>query len=99
MKEIVRGLAGVPLMFISHSAINVERPSERSIEQSERSIESKLRPETEMAKLKKLKERMLTGGDGVAAGRVAKEKKKKKKGGPNPLSCKKKSKKPFAKKS
>lgn len=98
MKEIVRGLAGVPLMFISHSAINVERPSERSIKQSERSIESKLRPENEMAKLKKLKERMLTAGvDGGAAGRVVK--KKKKKGGPNPLSCKKKSKKPFAKNS
>lgn len=60
MKEIVRSLAGIPLMFISHSAINVERPSERSVEQSTKSIEKKLKPENEMATLKKLKERILS---------------------------------------
>lgn len=94
MKEIVRSIAGVPLMFISHSAINVERPSERSVEKSNRSLEEKLKPANEMETLKKMKERVL----GESAGQVMKKNHKKKKlRGPNPLSCKKKSKKPFAK--
>lgn len=96
MKEIVRSLPGVPLMFISHSAINVERPSERSVKHSNQSIEKKLKPENEMAVLKKLKEQIGLGDDG----KVTKNKKKKsRKPAPNPLSCKKKSKIPFAKKS
>lgn len=90
MKEIVRSTPGVPLMFISHNAINVEKPSEASVDKTKKILEKKLLPrEIEMESLKKLKSQLLENGNG----KVVKIHKKKRAKGPNPLSCKKKTKK------
>lgn len=89
MKEIVRSTPGVPLMFISHNAINVEKPSEASVDKTKQILEKKLLPrELEMESLKKLKSQLLENG--ADSGKVVKIHKKKRAKGPNPLSCKKK---------
>lgn len=76
-------------MFISHNAINVEKPSEASVDKTKKILEKKLLPrELEMESLKKLKNQLLENGPN--AGKVGKIHKKKRAKGPNPLSCKKK---------
>ena len=88
LKKIVRETPGVPLMIISHNAINLEKPSENTDKVVNKQIESRMAPKKdEMEMIKKLKQQLL---DQKPVKRLHKKKKPK---GPNPLSCKKKQKK------
>ena len=73
---------------MSHSAINLERPSTNSLKHVDKNTEEKLKPdEQELKNIQKLKEEIfMTNKNEVK--RLHKRKKAK---GPNPLSCKKKS--------
>lgn len=94
MKDIVRSIPGIPLLLISHNSINLEKPSDASMSHSNQTIMSKLVPkENEMDKIKKLKNKIFNHDDKNLK-RIHKKRKPK---GPNPLSCKKKSKKTFPK--
>ena len=81
---------GVPLIILSHSAINLEKPSANSFQHVDKSTEVKLTPdEKELEVIKKLKTKILTND----SNRVKRLHKRKKAKGPNPLSCKKSNKK------
>ncbi|ELU18872.1 hypothetical protein CAPTEDRAFT_180172 [Capitella teleta] len=81
LTKVVRSLPGVPLLYISHKAINLEKPSKASQEESELPAEDK-----ELERLKEMKKAIL--GEEEASPVVTKKRKKPK--GPNPLSRKKK---------
>ena len=90
MKDIVRSMPGIPLLIISHNSINLEKQSTASVNRSNQSTESKTIPkETEIERIRKLKKKILKS-DEKTLKRIHKKRKPK---GPNPLSCKKKSKK------
>jgi U3 small nucleolar RNA-associated protein 23 len=81
LTRVVRSLPGVPLLYISHKAINLEKPS-----QSSKDMSSTTTPEdVELEQVRALKKQIL----GAEETPVVKKKRKKAKG-PNPLSCKKK---------
>jgi U3 small nucleolar RNA-associated protein 23 len=83
LTRVVRSLPGVPLLYISHKAINLEKPS-----QSSKDVSSTTTPEdVELEQVRTLKKQIL----GAEETPVVKRKRKKAKG-PNPLSCKKKKK-------
>ncbi|KAK2170927.1 hypothetical protein NP493_1125g00059 [Ridgeia piscesae] len=84
LTEEVRSIAGVPLLFMSHNAINLENPSEASKKVAAGVLDKKLAPSDEQHK-------MLVALKQAAFGEKP-EKKRKRKGpkGPNPLSCMKK---------
>ena len=84
LSKQVRKTVGVPLLFISHNAMTLEAPSEKSQQKAEAEIAERLNP---VARVKELKKATL--GEEEAP----KKKRKKKKSGPNPLSCKKSKKK------
>ncbi|CAF0960797.1 unnamed protein product [Brachionus calyciflorus] len=88
LKEIVRNTPGVPLMLISHNAINLEKPSESSDKLVNQQTEGKLAVKDELDVIKKMKQKLLENKPQVK--RLHKKKKAK---GPNPLSCKKSKKK------
>ncbi len=72
---------------MSHSAINLERPSSNSNQHVDKSTKEKLEPdEQELKNIQKLKESIL----GKNQNEVKRLHKRKKAKGPNPLSCKKK---------
>lgn len=86
LKEIVRGVPGTPLMIISHNAINLEKPSEKTNNLVNKKLESKLVPKyDEMKAIRELKKKLKEQKPQVK--RVHRKKKAKH---PNPLSCKKK---------
>jgi len=72
---MIRALTGIPLIIISHNAINLEKPPEQK-------DQIKLK---DMEVLNKLKKKLLKEDKNLAS--IFKRKKAK---GPNPLSCKKK---------
>lgn len=85
LSERIRGLAGVPLLFMCN-AITMERPSEKSFKAStEFAIQITGTPDyrSQILNSLKKKENLL---------QEKKERKKRKVSGPNPLSCKKKKK-------
>ena len=87
MKEIVRNCPGTPLIIMSHSAINLERPSINSMQHVDKSTEQKLKPdEQELKNIQKLNDEILKNNKNE----VKHLHKRKKAKGPNPLSCKKK---------
>ena len=87
MKEAVRTMTGVPLIILSHNAINLEKPSNESVKSVSSVLEDKQvsTKQTEMAVVKKLKEKMKRD-DINTVKRIHQRRKAK---GPNPLSCKK----------
>ena len=92
MKNIVRKLNGVPLLVISHKAINLEKPSNISVGQVVERTETKLQPkEFDLKVIEKLKEKM-----NLSQKREEKVYRRKKVKGPNPLSCLKKKRKILA---
>ena len=88
LSDGIRKLPGVPLLFISHNAITLESPSDKSRRKASGLLDEKMGPAShEQSRLEVLKKEVL--GEEVP-------KKKKRKGpkGANPLSCQKKKKKP-----
>ena len=79
-------MAGVPLIILSHNAINLEKPSNESVKSVSNVLEDKKvsTKQTEMAVVKKLKEKLKKDHNPVK--RIHQRRKAK---GPNPLSCKK----------
>lgn len=89
LKDIVRSVPGTPLMIISHNAINLEKPSEKTNNLVNKKLENKLAPKfDEMKTIRELKKKLKDQKPQVK--RVHRKKKPKQ---PNPLSCKKKKKK------
>ncbi|KAK2141198.1 hypothetical protein LSH36_1141g00029 [Paralvinella palmiformis] len=87
LSDKIRKLTGVPLLYISHNAINIEKPSDASRHKSEEALQDKLlASKSEQDKIKALKVKVL--------GQTEPKNKRKRKGHkePNPLSCKKKKK-------
>ena len=81
---MIRDEPGTPLMIISHNAINLESPSEKTLESFKETLDSKLAPKPrEMEVIAKLKKKMEINKE---VKRIHKSRKAK---GPNPLSCKK----------
>ena len=73
----------MPLIVLSHSAINLESPSMTSTNFVDEKTEKKLNPkEDQIEMIKKLKEKLIDSKNPVK--RIHKRKKAK---GPNPLSC------------
>ncbi|RNA09905.1 rRNA-processing UTP23 -like protein [Brachionus plicatilis] len=88
LKEIVRSVPGTPLMIISHNAINLEKPSEKTDDLVNKRLEGKLAPNLDQMKvIKQLKKKLNEQKPQVK--RIQKKRKAKE---PNPLSCKKKKK-------
>ena len=85
MKEIVRKEPGVPLLLISHNAINLESPSEKTVETFQQAVKDKL--ESDIQVIKNIKNEIEKNKE---VKRIHKRRKPK---GPNPLSCKKSKKK------
>ncbi|XP_064625480.1 rRNA-processing protein UTP23 homolog [Lineus longissimus] len=87
LSEVIRIRPGIPLLYISHKAINLEKQSNTSQEVADRTLHQKLEPVTQHKTIEKLKVKEL----GESAD-DSKPKKRKRKGppGPNPLSCQKK---------
>ncbi|KAI0209595.1 rRNA-processing protein UTP23-like protein [Lamellibrachia satsuma] len=84
LTEKIRAIPGVPLLFMSHNAINLENPSEASRKVAAGVLDRKLAPSDEQHKTLVALKRDAFG--------EKPEKKRKRKGpkGPNPLSCLKK---------
>ena len=81
----MRKKGGIPLLYISHNAINLEPPSDASQQSATDTVTNKIsKSHDSLVALKK-----------SVLGEVEEKQKKKRKGpkGPNPLSCKKKAKK------
>lgn len=73
-------------MVISHSAINLEKPSSSSVKHVDSKTENKLAPkQDEIEVIKKLKEKLEENNKN----KVKRLHKKRRPKGPNPLSCKK----------
>ncbi|KFM63719.1 rRNA-processing protein UTP23-like protein, partial [Stegodyphus mimosarum] len=90
LSEKVRLIPGIPLLYISHNAINLEKPSVVNKETIQVKMQEKLKSsDYQNAVLNKLK-REIFGNDDEP------KRKKKKIKGPNPLSCKKKKERPVA---
>ena len=81
LSDKIRNKAGIPLLFISHNAIMLEAPSEKTKQRASRDVADRM--EQDHKNLIAMKKHVLGEEDKV--------KKKKRKGpkGPNPLSCKK----------
>ena len=75
-------MIGIPLLIISHNAINLERPSAMTLKHVKDVSEQKIQPkEDEIQVIKKLKAELDTNKN---LPRIHKKRKVK---GPNPLSC------------
>lgn len=88
LSDNLRKLPGIPLLFLSHHAITLETPSDKSQRKANNLLQERLAPsQNELARLTELKREKF--------GEEPAMKKKKRKGpkGVNPLSCKKKQKK------
>ncbi len=86
LSDLVRSKPGIPLLFISHNAIVLEAPSEKSKQRAARDLNDKItRGHDSLTQLKK---------DVLGEEEPAKKKKKKGPKGANPLSCKKAKSKP-----
>jgi U3 small nucleolar RNA-associated protein 23 len=84
MKETVRSILGTPLLLISHRSINIEKPTQDSVNDANEVLNKKLQPSVnDFEKLKALKQQkgLIPHDEGSHKHRKAK--------GPNPLSCKK----------
>ena len=89
LSQDVRHTAGVPLLYISHNSINLERPSPVTQNIATGMDTSKMTmPKPERKAIRKLKKEVL----GSSAKPKREERIRKKHKGPNPLSCKKKKK-------
>ncbi|XP_013405029.1 rRNA-processing protein UTP23 homolog [Lingula anatina] len=88
LQEIARNRKGTPLLYITHNAIILDNPSNKSRHSAERNVANKISlSHHEQEQLNRLK-RTVFGHDEL------KKRKRKKKKGVNPLSCKKKKTKP-----
>lgn len=85
-QDKLRTLEGVPLLYLHAKTPVLEQPSEASVKKAQQKISGV--GQLELEKISKLKEQ-----EGLTE--TEKPKKKRKKKGPNPLSCKKKQKKPL----
>ena len=84
MKEIVRNFVGVPLLILSHSAINLEAPSISSVDHVTQKTENKLKPrQNDLEAIQKLKAKLVESSANAAKPLFKRRKAK----GPNPLSC------------
>lgn len=88
-QDVLRKIPGVPIIYLHGKAPTLETPSQVSREYAEKIRKGLGMTEWEKENIKTLKE-----AAGIAENTQVKLKKKKKKGGPNPLSCLKKKKKP-----
>ncbi len=80
----MRNICGIPLVVISHNAINLEKPSTQTLEYVEKNTIKKFQPkENELEVVNKLKKEIENKKE---VKRLHKHRKAK---GPNPLSCKK----------
>lgn len=77
-------MLGVPVLYLRHNAINLEKPSNRNTEAVDLKLQKKLEvPDYQSSIIKKLKVEAF--GE-----QLVPQKKRKKIKGPNPLSCKRK---------
>jgi len=80
----VRNICGVPLIVLSHNAINLEKPSYQTLDYVNKITNKKFEPkENEIEIVKKLKNELVKNKE------VKRLHKKRRAKGPNPLSCKK----------
>jgi len=79
----LRRKVGIPLLYISHNAINMETPSQNSCTTADEKLSQKMKPSKH--------EHLPLTQSAIDSSKIVKKRKKIK--GPNPLSCKKKKKK------
>ncbi len=77
-------MPGTPLIILSHSAINLEKPSEKTMNTITENKLNKISTNKELDLIKKLKDKITKEQN--ASKTIYKRRKAK---GPNPLSCKK----------
>ena len=89
LRAKVRKIPGTPVIYLHHKALTLEKPSEKSDESVNSTIQERLGVSEYQAKMiAHLKKEA-----GILKDEDTKKKRRKKKGGPNPLSCLKKKKK------
>ena len=91
LREKVRKIPGTPVLYLHHKALTLEKPSEKSNLSVDNQTQEKVGINEYQAKMiAQLKSQAgISDDNGI-------KRRKKKKGGPNPLSCLKKKKKPLA---
>lgn len=89
LSDKLRNIAGIPLLYISHNAITLEAPSDKSKKSASGAEEGRIAPSSYQEETLKAIKKSVLGEE-----ETTKKKKKKKIKGVNPLACKKKTKKP-----